>query len=158
EGAGPAALQAGAQDYVPKGPVDADLLGRALRHALERKRTSDTLLRLEKAVGTMQLGVTITDVPGRILYTNAAEAAMHGHDDEEVGATIDEWFQRIHPEDRERVQRRIEEHLQGRSPRFEDEHRMRHKDGTYRWVLSRGFASRSYHGRPYRMAGGQTDV
>ena len=35
---------------------------------------------------------------------------------------------------------------------------MRHKDGSFRWVLCRGFASRSYHGRAYRMAGGQTDV
>jgi diguanylate cyclase (GGDEF)-like protein len=83
---------------------------------------------------------------------------MLGHDDAEVGTAIDEWFGRIHAEDRDRVQRKIEDHLQGLSPRFEDEHRMRHKDGTYRWVLSRGFASRSYHGRPYRMAGAQTDV
>ncbi|PYQ45425.1 MAG: hypothetical protein DMF77_04180, partial [Acidobacteria bacterium] len=76
----------------------------------------------------------------------------------EVATAIDEWFGRIHPDDRDRVQRKIEDHLQGLSPRFEDEHRMRHKDGSYRWVLSRGFASRSYQGRPYRMAGAQTDV
>jgi PAS domain-containing protein len=36
-------------------------------------------MRLEQAVGTMQLGVTITDVSGHILYTNAAEASMHGY-------------------------------------------------------------------------------
>ena len=83
---------------------------------------------------------------------------MLGDEDTEVATAIDEWFGRIHPEDRDRVQRKIEDHLQGLSPRFEDEHRMRHKDGSYRWVLSRGFASRSYHGRPYRMAGAQTDV
>jgi diguanylate cyclase (GGDEF)-like protein/PAS domain S-box-containing protein len=278
---GMAALEAGAQEYLCKGPPDPQLLARTLRYAVERKRSADTLMRLEQAVGTMQLGVTITDVSGHILYTNAAEAGMHGysvpemlsmdardlsppanwsplraqdlrevrmwkrervrlrkdgtsfpvqlmsdvirdaageplgivttcediserweaeealreseeryalaargtndglwdwnlrtgrayfsprwksmlgHDDTEVATAIDEWFGRIHPDDRDRVQRKIEDHLQGLSPRFEDEHRMRHKDGSFRWVLSRGFASRSYHGRPYRMAGAQTDV
>src|SRR5262249_29768127 len=67
-------------------------------------------------------------------------------------------FTRIHPEDRDRVRAKIEEHLDGKSERFEDEHRMRHKDGNYRWVLSRGFATRSYQGRAYRMAGAPTDV
>ncbi|HUG51976.1 MAG TPA: EAL domain-containing protein [Vicinamibacteria bacterium] len=281
DGAGPAALEAGAQDYMRRGAIDPPLLARTLRYALERKHTGDTLRRLDQAVATMQLGVTITDAQGHILYTNPAEAAMHGYsldemlhmdardlsppanwkplsadelqalrrwkrervrlrkdgssfpvqlmsdvirdaagqplglvttcediserwqaeealreseeryalaargtndglwdwnlrtghayvsprwksmlgqDEPEVGGTIDEWFGRIHPDDRARVQGKIEDHLQGRSPRFEDEHRMRHKDGTYRWVLSRGFASRSYQGRPYRMAGAQTDV
>jgi diguanylate cyclase (GGDEF)-like protein/PAS domain S-box-containing protein len=281
ESVGQAALAAGAQEYLAKGPIEPALLACTLRYAVERKRTSDTLLRLEQAVGTMQLGVTITDVGGRILYTNAAEAAMHGYttdemltmdardlsppanwmpltpeelrglrmwkrervrlrkdgtsfpvqlmsdvirdaaghplglvttcediserweaeealreseeryalaargtndglwdwnlrtgrayfsprwkamlgeDEADVGSAIDEWFGRIHPEDRDRVQRKIEDHLHGNSPRFEDEHRMRHHDGNYRWVLSRGFASRSYQGRPYRMAGAQTDV
>ncbi|HEU0105348.1 MAG TPA: EAL domain-containing protein [Vicinamibacteria bacterium] len=281
EPVGLAALEAGAQEYLAKGPIDLPLLTRTLRYAVDRKRTAGTLMRLEQAVGTMQLGVTITDVNGHILYTNAAEAAMHGysvpemlgmdardlsppanwsplrvqdlrdvrmwkrervrlrkdgtsfpvqlmsdvirdtaghplgivttcediserweaeealreseeryalaargtndglwdwnlrtgrayfsprwksmlgHDDSEVATAIDEWFGRIHPDDRDRVQRKIEDHLQGLSPRFEDEHRMRHKDGSYRWVLSRGFASRSYQGRPYRMAGAQTDV
>src|SRR6266480_4504005 len=47
-------------------PIEPELFSRTLHHVLERKRTTDTLLRLEKAVGTMQLGVTITDVNGHI--------------------------------------------------------------------------------------------
>src|SRR5262249_17371914 len=81
---GRAAVRAGAHDYLVKGPIDRELLSRTLHHALERKRTSDTLLRLEKAVGTMQLGVTITDVHGHIVYTNAAEADMHGYTVDEM--------------------------------------------------------------------------
>jgi diguanylate cyclase (GGDEF)-like protein/PAS domain S-box-containing protein len=276
-----AAVNAGVEECLDRDTLSAPLLACTLRYAVERKRTGDTLLRLEQAVGTMQLGVTITDTEGRILYTNAAEARMHGYtvdemmtmdardlsppanwmpltpeelrglrmwkrervrlrkdgssfpvqlmsdvirdasgrplglvttcediserweaeealreseeryalaargtndglwdwnlrtgqayfsprwkamlgeEEAEVGSAIDEWFGRIHPDDRERVQKKIEGHLQGESPRFEDEHRMRHRDGAYRWVLSRGFASRSYQGRPYRMAGAQTDV
>ena len=42
------------------------------------------LLQLEKAVETMQVGVTITDLEGRIVYVNPAEAAMHGYEAEEL--------------------------------------------------------------------------
>jgi diguanylate cyclase (GGDEF)-like protein/PAS domain S-box-containing protein len=79
EAMGLQAVQAGAQDYLVKGQVERDLLPRAVRYAIERKRTVDTLRRLEKAVHTMQLGVSITDLKGRILYANPAEAEMHGY-------------------------------------------------------------------------------
>ena len=45
----------------------------------ERKRSEKTLLELKKAVETMQMGVTISDISGTILYVNAAEAFMHGY-------------------------------------------------------------------------------
>jgi diguanylate cyclase (GGDEF)-like protein/PAS domain S-box-containing protein len=79
EAMGLQAVQAGAQDYLVKGQVEKDLLPRAVRYAIERKRTVDTLRRLEKAVHTMQLGVSITDLKGRIVYANPAEAEMHGY-------------------------------------------------------------------------------
>jgi PAS domain S-box-containing protein len=44
----------------------------------------DALRRLHKAVETMQLGVTITDIAGKIVYTNSAEARMHGYTVEEL--------------------------------------------------------------------------
>jgi diguanylate cyclase (GGDEF)-like protein/PAS domain S-box-containing protein len=73
------AVQGGAQDYLVKGAVAKDLLARAVSYAIERKRTGDALRRLDKAVHTMQLGVSITDLQGRIVYANPAEAAMHGY-------------------------------------------------------------------------------
>ncbi|MFQ5990575.1 MAG: PAS domain S-box protein, partial [Candidatus Methylomirabilales bacterium] len=51
----------------------------AFRDITERRRAEEALRWLEKAVETMQLGVTITDTDGRILYTNPAEASMHGY-------------------------------------------------------------------------------
>ncbi|MFQ5880931.1 MAG: nitrogen regulation protein NR(II) [Candidatus Methylomirabilales bacterium] len=50
----------------------------------KRKRVEEALRRLEKAFETMQLGVTIADTEGRILYTNPAEASMHGYTVEEL--------------------------------------------------------------------------
>jgi PAS domain S-box-containing protein len=50
----------------------------------ERKHTEEKLLQLQKAVETMQLGVTITDLDKKILYTNPADATMHGYTVEEL--------------------------------------------------------------------------
>jgi diguanylate cyclase (GGDEF)-like protein/PAS domain S-box-containing protein len=51
---------------------------------MERERTLEGLRRLQKAVETVKVGVTITDASGRILYTNPAEATMHGFRPEEL--------------------------------------------------------------------------
>ncbi len=70
----------------------------------------------------------------------------------------DAWFNQIHPEDLGRVKVAISTHLEGLTPHFESEHRVLHRDGTYRWMLSRGLAVRDAKGKAYRMAGCQTDV
>jgi diguanylate cyclase (GGDEF)-like protein/PAS domain S-box-containing protein len=278
---GEAARRRGAQEAWEGEPGSGRALGRALRHAAEHKRVADSLRQLQAAVDTMQLGVSITDGEGRIVYLNAAEAEMHGYtvaellgqdarnlsprehwktlpprelttvrkwkrervrlrkdgsrfpvqlmsdvvtdaagrpwglvttcediserfraeealrDSEERYALAvrgtndgiwdwslkdqkiylsprwkqmlgygewdltespDEWFSRIHPEDRPRVDEKVRVHLDAKAPNFEDEYRMRHRDGTYRWVLSRGFAVRDGEGKPTRMAGAHTDV
>ncbi len=50
----------------------------------EYKRTQETLRSLEKAIETMQIGVTITDTKGKIIYSNSADAKMHGYKVEEL--------------------------------------------------------------------------
>ncbi len=72
--------------------------------------------------------------------------------------TIEEWWQRVHPDDRQRLQTEMKEHLRGQRPHFECEFRLKHADGGYRWMRSRGKALRTAEGQPYRMAGSMTDV
>ena len=76
---GEAARRRGAQESWEGEPGSGRALGRALRHAAEHKRVADSLRQLQAAVDTMQLGVSITDGEGRIVYLNAAEAEMHGY-------------------------------------------------------------------------------
>src|SRR5439155_16985403 len=49
-------------------------------------------------------------------------------------------------------------HLEGASPHFQNEQRVLHKDGSYRWMLARGIAVPDQDGVPSRMAGSQTDI
>jgi diguanylate cyclase (GGDEF)-like protein/PAS domain S-box-containing protein len=68
------------------------------------------------------------------------------------------WLDLVHPADSERLRAAIETHLEGRSPQLRAEHRMRHADGSWRWVLTRGLATRGATGSPTRIAGSMSDV
>jgi len=68
------------------------------------------------------------------------------------------WFDLIHPEEREAVISELEAHLEGRIDHFENEHRILHRDGEYRWVLIRGQAVRDETGKAIRIAGSLSDI
>ncbi len=81
-----------------------------------------------------------------------------GYEEDEIPNRFDEWERRIHPEDKGRALRVVDEHLEGKTDFFELEHRLRHKNGSYRWILARGICIRDEEGRPVRMAGAHHDV
>ena len=95
--------------------------------------------------------------PDRV-YFSPRWKSMLGYTEDEIADSPEEWFSRVHPDDLERVRAKLDAHTTGRTPRFEDEHRVRHKDGSYLWVMSRGFAVLDAAGKAYRIAGAQTDV
>ena len=65
----------------------------------------------------------------------------------------------IHPEDQAQLQRARQAHFDGQTPTYADEHRVRCKDGNWKWMLSRGMViSRDAQGLPLRMIGTHTDV
>lgn len=92
------------------------------------------------------------------VYYSSRWKAMLGHREDEVGPEPEEWFGRVHPEDRRRLLEEVGEHLRGRRGHLNVEYRIRHRDGTYRWMLTRGLAVRDGEGNPVRMAGSQTDI
>jgi diguanylate cyclase (GGDEF)-like protein/PAS domain S-box-containing protein len=69
-----------------------------------------------------------------------------------------EWLDRVHPDDAPRLRAEMETHLAGGSPRLESEHRLRHADGSWRWVLVRAVALRERNARASRLAGSMTDI
>ena len=94
---------------------------------------------------------------GAIYYSNRWKS-MLGLEDEEIAPTPDSWFSRVHPEDLPGLRSRLQRHLEGVSETFEDEHRIEHQDGNYRWMLARGVALQGKDDTPCRIAGSQTDI
>lgn len=92
------------------------------------------------------------------VYYSPRWQSMLGYADGEIGNRPADWFGLVHPDDLDRLMTELASHRSGATPLFENEHRVRHKDGAYRWVLSRGIAVRNASGAPHRMAGSQTDI
>lgn len=92
------------------------------------------------------------------IYYSVRWKSMLGYSDREIGDSPDEWFRRLHADDREIIRSRINSYLMQGNRHIELEYRIRHKDETYRWMLCRGLAVREGDGKPYRMAGSQTDI
>ena len=80
-----------------------------------------------------------------------------GYQDQELANTKAVFFDLLHPEDLARVKEVTRAHLEERQP-YAVEFRLRHKDGSYRWVFSRGQAIRDAADRPVRMVGATTDI
>ncbi len=95
---------------------------------------------------------------GTVLFSRRWKK-MLGYDESEIGNGLDEWEQRIHPHDRDKTLAEVQDYLDGKSTVYRSEHRVRCKDGSYKWMLDRGIVvSRSDDGTPLRMIGTHSDI
>lgn len=85
--------------------------------------------------------------------------AMLGYDEADIRPDVSEWKERVHPDDLAAAMAAVQRHLAGETPTYRSEHRMRAKDGSYRWILDRGCAvERAPDGQPLRMVGTHSDI
>jgi PAS domain S-box-containing protein len=91
-------------------------------------------------------------------YHSPRWKSIIGYEGDDIVDNFKEWERRLHPDDCQKVMEAGKAYEEGRAPSFEIEYRLRHKDGDYRWVLTRGACLRDSQGRAYRMAGSITDI
>ena len=84
---------------------------------------------------------------------------MYGLDEGDISNNARELDDRTHPDDLAELHRNRQAHFDGLTPTYVNEHRVRCKDGSWKWVLTRGMViSRDAHGQPLRMIGTHTDI
>jgi PAS domain S-box-containing protein len=119
-------------------------------------RTSEW--RLTTTVQSTNIGIWDWDLNSNNVYLSAEWKRQLGYDEHEVVNAFHEWEGRIHPEDHDRALSAIEAYQGGKESQLEVEYRLRHKDGSYRWILARGTIIKNEGQLSSRMVGIHIDV
>jgi PAS domain S-box-containing protein len=132
----------------------------------EHKRIEEELrqanARLDLAVRGSNVGIWENDMPdgdyrtGQLHCTNILEQL--GYPPPESTVDYATMVAPVHADDRRRVEEAIHAYLAGETPEFRVEFRARHRDGSDRWILSRGILVRDPSGNPIRFAGTRIDI
>jgi len=128
----------------------------------EREKSEEALRRSEEryvlASRGANDGLWDWDLNADSIFYSSRWKAILGYEENKLQPAPDEWLSRVHEADLPQLEQDIADHVEGRTPHFENEHRLRHKSGGYRWVLSRGLAVRDGKNVAYRFAGSLTDI
>jgi len=99
------------------------------------------------------------NVPEGTVFFSKCWKEMLGYAEEELSCSLDEWSNRIHPDDLAQALGATRAHFDGITPLYTCEYRIRCKDGTWKWILARGLVvSRDTAGKPLRAIGTHTDI
>jgi len=129
--------------YLVKPFEDRDL-NTAIEIALYTHRTERKLRESEEryalVVRASNDGIWDWNLDTNEVYYSPRWQALMGLPEEQKRASPAEWFERVHPDDIDRLNLAIDAHLRGITPSLENETRMLHQDGSYHWMLCRGLA------------------
>jgi PAS domain S-box-containing protein len=128
---------------------------------LEQKKAalSESEYRWKFAIEGSGDGVWDWSIPDRKVFFSTRWKEMLGFAEGEIGNGLEEWEKRIHPEDKDEVLAKVQACLDGGTAVYASEHRVRCKDGDYKWILDRGVVvSRDSDGKALRMIGTHSDI
>ena len=129
----------------------------------EEKRAASALRESENrwrfAIEGSGDGLWDWDIPSGTVFFSQRWKSMIGFDDAEIGNGVDEWRRRVHPDDLATAEVRLRTHFADSRSDYRLEHRMRCKDGSWKWILARGLViERAASGEAIRMIGTHTDI
>ncbi len=136
----------------------------AARHRaiIDLEQTTRTLRereeRLEAVMRATNDGIWDWNLRTNEVYYSPRWKSMLGYEEDEIANRFEAWRALMHPDDVERAIGQVQAYLAGQSPAYELEHRLRHKDGSYRCILARGIALRDPDGQPFRLIGSHNDI
>ncbi len=126
------------------------------RRAEEALRESEARLRL--SMKAANVGLWDWNLETHAVYYSPEWKMQLGYRDEEISHHFDEWKSRVHPEDLAPALGKVAAYLENPQHRYEIEIRMRHRDGSYRWIYTQADLVRDAAGKAVRMLGSHIDI
>lgn len=144
-----------------KGPAGHRLIGAvqditAYKHS--QSVLAEALLRQREAVKAGNVGLWDWDLKTDTVRYSAEWKRQIGYHEHEIGDGFHEWESRVHPEDLPVALEKVKQALHDRAEAFHFEFRFRHRDGTYRWILSQGSVFADDDNEPFRTLGSHIDI
>lgn len=111
------------------------------------------------AIDGSDLGLWDWNAETNKLFYSKKWKEMFGYEENEIGDTLIEWSSRVHPDDIERCYEDLNKHFKNETPFYSNEHRVRCKDGSYKWIHDRGkVICWNDDGKPLRVIGTHADI
>jgi PAS domain S-box-containing protein len=126
------------------------------KHAEEALRQSEE--RYDLAVRGAGVGIWDWDIRTGKVYYSPRWKTLFGYDENDIGDRVDDWARLLHPDERDWILKFQDEFLAGTSATVTVEYRLRHKDGSYRWIVANGLVVRDEQGRACRLVGSHGDI
>ena len=136
----------------------ANVLAGIVKHKRAEAALSKSEERFDLAVQGTDAGIWDWDLLTNQVYYSPRWKSILGYEDHEIRNHFSEWEQRLHPDEQAHALKYIQDYLEGKTPKYELEHRLRHKDGSYRWIIARGAVVRDGAGKPCRLVGSHLDI
>jgi len=160
-------IKAGARDYVLKDRLAR--LGTAVSQALEDERQilqrkaaeaalRESLARLRLLMKAGNVGLWDWNLLTNVVFFSPEWKAQLGYADDEVPGRYEEWESRLHPDDLARALEAVRAFVGGARPDYHIEFRLRHKDGSWRWILARADKEFDANGKPVHLMGCHIDI
>ncbi|MFH1888447.1 MAG: PAS domain S-box protein [Pseudomonadota bacterium] len=133
-------------------------IGVALKRMAAEEQVGLANARLGLALKFSGVGLWDWNITEEKLYFSPEWKKQIGYEPDELKDEFASWENHLHPEDKDRVKGYLQSYLEGREAEYSIEFRLRHRDGSYRWILAQGEALGRESGKPSRMLGCHVDI
>jgi len=150
-------------DDAVEGRQSADAANQLLQTEVAQRKQADDLLRqsadrTRRILHAAAVGLWEWNLVTDAMYFSPEWKQQLGYADDEIANQVDESRKRTHPDDIARARAASADFREGRAPRYAIELRLRHKDGSWRWIHSEADLERNEKGDPVMMRGSHIDI